>query len=370
MRRAASVLLYRALGLAWVLALSCSDGGGRADIFGSPAPHPRPDALPGSGGTTEMPGASAQAGQPSTGGAQGGSLDFGSEASSGTGGQRSGSAGDGGMSIGGSATAGHGGGGASVAGSASHAGSAGTAPMGGVGTGGGGAGSSGSGPSFPAPKTCAEACKITSDCRIGNQDYGFTCNPATHRCEKPLLVCQSSLECLPNASFWFLDCDSDADCFYFDDDACVSVAGVGKCARLAPGPSSEASGCELPTADAVTLPRFGGGGSVLVCADGRQRCEHGDCVGACRAHADCSPARNGSVCDFATGVCRCVKDQDCGDLGVSRCNLTTGRCECSGDTDCEELADRDVCVEGQCACSSAAACNGDPLFASTKLVCE
>jgi hypothetical protein len=308
----------------------------------------------------------AQAGQAVASAGQGGTIDFGSETSNGG----SQSAGMGGMSLGGFAAAGNAGAGGhvAIAGSAAQGGSSGSAPTGGVSAGGGG--SSGSGPIWPAPKGCAEACETTQDCRIGTQDYGFTCNPATQRCEKPGVICQSSLECLPSASFWFLDCDSDADCFYFDDDACVSVAGVGKCARLAPGSSSEASGCQPPTADAVTLPRVGSAGSALVCADGRQRCERGACLAACRSHADCSAARNGSVCDLSTGACRCVRDQDCGGLGVSRCNVTSGRCECGGDTDCEELADRDVCVEGQCACSSAAVCNGDPLFSGTKLVCE
>ena len=375
MRRAASALLYGASCLGWMLALSCSDGGGRANIFGSPAPYDGP--LPGSGGVA--PGSAGNAGsseQSASGGGgagAGGDTDFGSDTSQGAGGQGGAS---GGISAAGQAgTAGDATGGQTnpsggIAGAPSNGGSAGA--TGGVNSGGtgGSPGSSGSGPSFPAPKSCVEACKTTQDCRIGNQDFGFTCNPVTQRCDKPGLVCQTALECLPGASFWFLDCDSDADCFYFDDDACVSVSGVGKCARLAPGPSAESSGCEPPNADPVTLPRFAGGGSVLVCADARQRCEHGACVGACRAHEDCTSARNGSVCDFSTGACRCVGDQDCGGLGVSHCNVTTGRCECAGDRDCEELADRDVCVEGQCACSSAAVCNADPLFAGTKLVCE
>ena len=364
MRRPASARLYWASCLAWMLALSCSDGGSRADIFGPPVPRPGSDPGPAAGAGVTAQGAaasaSAQGGQVAGSAGQGGMLDFGSETSNGQGGLGGGAGGvggHGGAPMGGNAGAVSGGG-------------AGTNSTGGVNTGGGGSGSSGTGPVLPTPKSCAEACNTTQDCRIGNQDYGFTCNPATHRCEKPGVVCQSSLECLPSASFWFLDCDSDADCFYFDDDACVSVAGVGKCARLAPGASSDASGCEPPTVDAVTLPRFGAGGSVVVCADGRLRCEHGACVGNCRSHADCSPARNGSVCDFSTGACRCVNDQDCGGLGVSHCNVTTGRCECDGNGDCEELDGRDVCAEGQCACSSAAVCNAEPIFSGTDPVCE
>jgi hypothetical protein len=251
---------------------------------------------------------------------------------------------------------------------ASHGGNAGSA-TGGTGTS-GAAGVSGAGPVSSAPKACAEACRTDQDCRVGEQDAGYVCNAATWRCEKPGTSCQSALECLPSASFWFLDCEADTDCFYFADDACVSVAGMGKCARLAPGGSVEASGCEPPTADAVTLPRFGGGDSVVVCADAGKRCEQGACVGSCRSQHECSPARNGSICDLATGGCRCQSDLDCGGLGVSRCNVASGQCECARDSDCEEVPGRDVCVEGQCACSSVAACKGEPSFSGTVLVCE
>jgi hypothetical protein len=219
-------------------------------------------------------------------------------------------------------------------------------------------------------KSCAEACDVQEDCRIGTQDVGFDCNPATHRCEKIGLPCHGSQECLPAASLWFLDCASDADCFYFVDAVCVSVAGAGKCARLAPGSSIDASGCESPTADAVLLSQFGSATAVLVCANTNQRCEQGECVLACESDAECGPARNGSICELATGSCRCVKDDDCGAPGVSRCNVATGICECSGAADCQELPGSDVCVGGRCGCSSAAVCNDERLFSGTTSICE
>ncbi len=368
MRRAASAPPVRAICLCCVLALACSDGGGRADIFGSPAPYGVAGVSASGGAAVGAAGAPVQCGPAPGSAGLGGTPDFGSEASNGAGTQSSGPAGAGGMSQAGqSGAAGSGGSGQP----APNGGSGGEATTGGVSAGGTGdsAGAAGSS-SIAGPKICAEACKTTQDCRIGSTDYGFVCSSSSHRCEKPGAPCQSSLECVPSASFWFLDCDSDADCFYFDDDACVSVAGAGKCARLAPGDDIETSGCEAPSADALLLPRFGGAGSLLVCGDASRRCEQGACVAACRSHQDCTPARNGSVCDLQTGACRCVKDQDCGGLGVSHCNLTSGRCECAGSSDCEELAGRDVCSEGQCACSSAAVCHSEALFSGTQLVCE
>jgi hypothetical protein len=293
----------------------------------------------------------------------GGTSDFGSETSNG------GADGGGGMSQAGQSAASGDGGGGQPAPNGGMATTGGVSASGAAGIG-GSAGSAGGSTSIPGPKVCAESCTTTQDCRIGSVDYGFVCNSSSHRCEKPGAPCQSALQCVPGASFWFLDCDSDADCFYFDDDACVSVAGAGKCARLAPGDDLQSSGCEVPTADAMLLPRIAGGDPVLVCGDASRRCEQGACVAACRSHQDCNPTRNGSVCDFQTGACLCVKDQDCGGLGVSRCNVASGRCECASKGDCEELPGRDICLEGQCACSSASVCQDEPLFSGTKSVCE
>jgi hypothetical protein len=217
---------------------------------------------------------------------------------------------------------------------------------------------------------CAEACTTEQDCRVGSSDYGFDCNPSTRRCERLGFPCKSSSECLPAASLWFFSCSSDADCFYFDDDACVSIAGVGRCARLAPGDDIDDSGCQSPTPDAVLLPRMSGGSSALVCADAGRRCDEGACVAACGSDRECTPARNGSRCDLTSGACSCVKDADCGGPGVSRCDLDSGRCECAGEADCKEVPGSDSCVAGRCGCSSAAACNEESLFAGTKRVCE
>jgi len=62
---------------------------------------------------------------------------------------------------------------------------------------------------------------------------------------------------------WFFDGAAQSDCFYFSDD--VSVAGAGKCARLAPGGGAVSSGCQAPTPDAVLLTQLDGG--QLVCVD-------------------------------------------------------------------------------------------------------
>jgi hypothetical protein len=150
----------------------------------------------------------------------------------------------------------------------------------------------------------------------------------------------------------------------------VSVAGAGKCARLAPGTSVDSSGCESPTADAVLLPQFGGETSMLVCANTSQRCEQGECVPACHNDAECGPFKNGSICEVATGSCRCVADQDCGAPGVSRCNTVSRECECSGAADCQQVPGRDVCVGGRCGCSSTTVCNGERLFSGTVAICE
>jgi hypothetical protein len=175
---------------------------------------------------------------------------------------------------------------------------------------------------------------------------------------------------LPNASLWFWDCSAQGDCFYFSDDVCVSVAGGGKCARRAPGADAASSGCESPTPDAVRLPELGSEQSVLVCANAGDRCQAGACVPACHDDAECMPAQNGSVCDLASGACRCVKDDDCGGTGVSHCNSVTGICECSSDADCKELPNSDLCVDGSCSCSSAAACKTEPVFSGTSFACE
>lgn len=219
-------------------------------------------------------------------------------------------------------------------------------------------------------RRCAEACQSDFDCRIGSSDFGYACNPSTQRCEKPGSPCRSHAECLPAASSWLLSCSASSDCFYFADDVCVSVAGSGKCARLAPNGAGGVSGCQPPFSDAVLLPELATGRAVLVCANARQHCQQGECVPICKADTDCTPARNGSLCDIASGSCRCVRDGDCGGPGVSWCNATTGSCECSRDTDCDDVPGSDICVAGRCGCSSVAQCSAQALFDGTSSVCE
>ncbi len=349
-------MLARALWLVGLVPLGCSDGAGRADLFATG----NADAVASSAGTSAHAGAAATTStEPPDSQLAGGAFSFGSGMAEP---QQAGGGAAGALAAAGAAVGGAGGALAGAAGAPA----AGQPAHGGAGSGLGGLAGA---PATSELKACGEACKSDQDCRIGGSDYGFSCNPGSHRCETLGFPCAESIECLPAASSWLLDCASDADCFYFSDDVCVSVAGFGKCARLAPGGALEASGCEWPTADAVLLPKRAGG-SAVVCADAGQRCDAGACVPACHSNADCTPNRNGSVCDTESGACRCAKDEDCGGPGVSRCNQASGSCECATATDCKELSSSDVCVAGRCGCSSVAACDSDRTFSGTQLVCE
>jgi hypothetical protein len=253
--------------------------------------------------------------------------------------------------------------GGAMGGAGAVSGSGGSVVIGGFGgTGGSGVAGGASGPL----RTCGERCTTTTDCRIFGLDQGYQCNQTTRRCERFASPCRSSVECIPEASFWIFACRSDADCFFFSDDVCIDAGGVGRCARLAPS----ASGCMDPNPDAVTLPRFGTSGTALVCANASLTCDGGECVAGCRTNADCTPERNGSVCDAQTRLCRCVRDQDCGGSGVSRCNTTNGRCECRDARDCEDVSNADACFSGRCGCSGTSACNADRTFSGTTIVCE
>jgi hypothetical protein len=156
------------------------------------------------------------------------------------------------------------------------------------------------------------------------------------------------------------------DCFFFSDDLCVDVGGVGRCARLAPS----ANGCSASTPDEIALPRFGVSGNALVCANTSRTCAEGRCVPGCAADTDCTPERNGSICDTMARTCRCVRDQDCGGAGVSHCDTATGRCECVSDDDCSEILNANVCAAGRCGCSAVTACNAERAFSGTTYVCE
>jgi hypothetical protein len=212
-------------------------------------------------------------------------------------------------------------------------------------------------------KVCAEACENDDDCLVLGVDQGYRCNRGTRRCEAFADPCLSSIQCWPEPSSWFLSCADDDDCFFFSDDACVDVAGFGFCARSIPD-----EGCAAPL-EAVTVPRFRASGTIEVCADTRRYCLDGACSLGCESDVDCTPERNGSVCDRQSGRCRCTADGDCGGPGVSRCNVESGECECALDTDCTELVNSDVCSEGRCGCSSPNACTTSR-FLGTIDVCE
>ncbi len=273
-------------------------------------------------------------------------------------------AGSAGIATGGSGATGGAGAMSGSGGASGSAGSGGAAVTGGFG-GFGATSGSGSGGATGPLKTCGERCTTSTDCRVFGFDQGYQCNQATHRCERFAEPCRSAVECIPDASFWIFTCRSDADCFFFSDDLCVDVGGTGRCARLAPS----ANGCMDPNPDEVTMPRFGASGNALVCANASRACDGGACVPGCRTNADCTPARNGSVCDTETRLCRCTSDQDCGGQGVSHCNTTSGRCECTDSRECEELPNANACYSGRCGCSGVAAC-GERTFSGTTVVCE
>jgi hypothetical protein len=240
----------------------------------------------------------------------------------------------------------------------------------GSGTTGGGSGAAGTSTGGSAgvagALTCAERCNVDADCRIFSSEASYRCNATLHRCERFGEPCRSSAECLPEASFWLFGCRSDMDCFFFSNERCVDVGGTGRCARVAPS----ANGCDYSNPDEVTLPLFGGSGTVLVCANASLACDGGECVPGCSSNADCSPARNGSVCDTTTRLCRCVRDEDCGGAGVSRCAVATGRCECADAGECSEVPNSNACQSGRCGCSGVSACTGERTFSGTTFVCE
>ncbi len=231
------------------------------------------------------------------------------------------------------------------------------------------AGSAGSGGVVAGP-ICAEACKADADCEsvLPNQDYH--CNAETQRCEGFASPCRSDTECIPAASQWLWSCSSDEDCFFFDDDVCVSIGGVGRCARPAPAPDTPGGGCVFPAPDAIALPRLGAAGTALVCSDSSQKCHAGNCIVTCREDEDCYSDKNGSICDVGSGFCACEMDSDCRVPGASRCNTARRRCECADDGDCEGVPNADKCIDGECGCSSNAACTAERLFVGTRYVCE
>ena len=125
-----------------------------------------------------------------------------------------------------------------------------------------------------------------------------------------------------------------------------------------------------PVPDAISLPRLGAPGIVLVCADNSQKCHEGKCIVACKADRECTSDRNGSICNESTGLCECVADVDCRGPGVSHCNTTTHQCECADDDDCDGVQNTDKCIAGRCGCSSASACKAERVFSATRYVCE
>jgi hypothetical protein len=352
--------------LAWALVLGCGSGGGYRGAFTESGVSGAQSS--GAGGASGAGGGAGGFG--AEGGLAAGSGGIAGQA--GASGTDAGFAGMGGLGgaagDGASGAAGSGGSGgfAAMSGAGGSAAAAGSGAGGMAGVGVSGASSGGVAGSSGSLRTCAERCNVNADCRVFSVDLGHRCNSSTHRCERFAEPCRSSVECIPGASAWIFSCTTDMDCFFFSDDLCVDVGGVGRCARVAPS----ANGCGDSTPDEITLPRFGVSGNALVCANTSRVCAEGTCVPGCANSTDCTPEQNGSVCDSNTRLCRCAGDQDCGGPGVSRCNTATGRCECASDQDCAEIPNANVCTAGRCGCSSVSACNAERAFSGTTNVCE
>jgi len=90
----------------------------------------------------------------------------------------------------------------------------------------------------------------------------------------------------------------------------------------------------------------------------------------CKSDQQCTPDRNGSLCNRETGLCECTADADCRGPGVSRCNLASRRCQCAKNQDCANVPNADTCIDGECGCGSLSSCKAERTFAGTRYVCE
>jgi hypothetical protein len=313
----------------------------------------------------------------STDGGEGGEAPSGGKATSG------GSANNAGK--GGSATAGKGGsGGATTAGTGGKGGSGGTAggaagtdagnggaagtpepPVGGAGgavAGGAGGAEAGAG-GVPAAiaKSCANECEIDDDCKIEGA-IGQSCSPGSHRCyDSTVATCTTNDDCKPGASFWFVTCQSDADCADDNSESCIEFGGVGYCALLS---VSDACDVGLGPKD---LPRLGAQGTSNVCV-AYDTCQSGTCQFSC-ADPDfgvsCG-AGTGDTCNPDSGLCECAAAGEC-DSGA--CGADSHCADCKIDDDCPGgISGQDVCVNGKCGCSAANVC--PDLTQAATPVCE
>lgn len=193
----------------------------------------------------------------------------------------------------------------------------------------------------PVEGRCQHYCISDADCLVGRM-AGLSCVLGT--CVDPDAppACSSDGQCVSELSGWAdgIPCNSRADCRTAPA-RCIGVGGQGYCVD-APEPGE----CR---------------------AAGLDRIEVVDVQG-----------RSAEVCGYADawcgddGACRlpCGSDRECGTPRAPVCDLVTGRCGCATDQHCLDAAAGDVCLDGQCLCTSAAACEGAAPFDGGLTTCE
>lgn len=214
---------------------------------------------------------------------------------------------------------------------------------------------------------CSYECETDDDCSViqvdAPPDTTLKCNSLTKACEDPTKVCETQDNCVPSGSYWFMNCESDAECF--EGEACVSWEGVGWCASLPTDDVCFLAGAPEP------LPRLGAQGTIDVCVAHSWLCgEQGgkvECFPGCSEEEGCGSG-NGDTCNLETGLCECETGAECAGKAC-----IDGRCaQCATNQDCAVTAGAtgaDICVDGQCGCSGANKCPVVP-FKGATAVCE
>lgn len=331
----------RALGVISIISVSCLAAVGCGDDDSNSQP---PGGAGESGEAGETSGGTS-AGGTSNGGTGNGGTSSAGDAGNGTGG----TAGDAGAGVGGQPVVGGAGGEPAVGGAAGAAGAGGEPPV------------------VASAPQCGNSCEQDEDCFIDELNPS-ACDPETKRCyPTDKVLCVNNTSCIPNASFWFVECESDGDCADDDTERCVGVDGKGYCALL-PGPD----GCDEFSA-ATELPVFGStaGAKATVCAAVWDRCRDGNCYYGCGDpffEGDACGVGDGDTCNEVTGLCECATGAECDPSGVCQANKLCA--ECATDQNCidKDAIGLDKCVAGKCGCAAASSC--PDLTESATPVCE
>lgn len=188
---------------------------------------------------------------------------------------------------------------------------------------------------------CQHRCISDADCLVEGM-AGQSCVLGTCIDPNAPAACTSDGQCVAELSGWSdgMPCDSSAECL--DAPArCIGVGGQGYCVDV-PGPGE----CRAAGLDPIEVVDVEG--------------------------------RTADVCGYAdalcgeNGACRlpCGSDRDCGTPRAPVCDLVTGRCGCATDQHCLDASAGDVCLEGSCLCTSAAACEGAAPYDGGLITCE